>query len=140
MKSKVIKRLGACILLLCLAFSVMSCGKGDKKKEKLRDIDFTIVPENDIPEELYKIIETSKDEVMRKTFSDKENLYIVVGYGKQDTSGYSIAVKELYETKNVINVKTWLIGPSKTDKVADIDTYPYIVIKIEYSHKPVVFK
>ncbi len=119
---------------------MLSCKGTDAKEEKLRDVEFTIVPEKDIPKELFNVIEEAKTDVMRKTFSDKENLYIVIGYGRQDKTGYSIAVKELYETKNVINVKTWLIGPSKTDSVADIDTYPYVVIKIEHTDKPVVFK
>jgi len=129
----------AVVLLLCI-LCLGGCKKININDDKIRDLDFTVVPQRDIPAELKEIIEDSKENVIRKTFTDKENLYIVVGYGEQPTSGYSIAVKELYEGKSVIYVKTWLIGPSKTDKVVEQITYPYIVIKIEYDDKRVVFK
>lgn len=129
------------VIMIGVAMLVLTaCSNGNKKEEKLRDIDFTVVPEKDIPEELMEIIDQSKEKVMRKTFSDKENLYIVVCYGAQPTTGYSITVKELYETKNVVNIRTWLIGPDKRENVSETITYPYIVLKIEYTEKPVVFK
>lgn len=116
------------------------CKKISKDNEKIKDLEFTIVPYKDIPEELLEIIENEKEEVIRKTFTDKENLYIVSGYGTQPTTGYSIEVKELYETKNVIYIKTWLAGPDKGETVIEKITCPYIVVKIEYSDKRVVFK
>lgn len=127
--------------MLILLFMIMGGCKGNNaEQKKIRDIDYTIVPIRDIPEELLEIIENEKKEVIRKTFTDKENLYIVIGYGEQPTTGYSIAVKELYEGKSVVYIKTWLIGPDKMEKVVDRSTYPYIVVKIENTDKRVVFK
>ena len=38
-----------------------------------------------------------------------------MGYGTQETGGYSIAVNALYETANAIYVDTNLIGPAPED-------------------------
>lgn len=51
------------------------------------------------------------------TYADKDALYIARGYGEQKTSGYSIEVKECYETENAIYIHTNLIGPSKEEKL-----------------------
>ena len=51
------------------------------------------------------------------TYSDEEKLYIVTGYGPQETGGYSIQVKELYLTENAIVFDTELSGPEKGETV-----------------------
>jgi hypothetical protein len=118
----------------------MSCNSEKIERKKIRDVDFTLVEEGAIPEELIIIIEQSKKELIKKTYSDKENLYIVIGYGKQPTTGYSIRVIMLYESKNAIHIKTELNGPKKDELISMAPTYPYIVIKIENTEKRVVFK
>ncbi len=118
----------------------MSCNSEKIERKKIRDVDFTLVEEGAIPEELIIIIEQSKKELIKKTYSDKENLYIVIGYGKQPTTGYSIRVIKLYESKNAIYIKTELSGPKKDELISMAPTYPYIVIKIENTEKRVVFK
>lgn len=40
-------------------------------------------------------------------------LYLVVGYGRQPTGGYSIIVDELYTTENTIVFATTLTGREK---------------------------
>ena len=107
------------------------------KTEKLRDIDFTVVPEEHVPDELQSIIEDKKQEPFLVSYGDKENLYIAVGYGKQATGGYSIQVEELYETPNAIWIDTEFIGPSKTEDVSQRVSYPYIVVQMEYTDKQV---
>ena len=67
-------------------------------------------------------------------------LNIAEGYGKQETSGYSIEVAEIYETENAIYVQTDLIGPSNDEKIVERPTYPYIVLKTESIDKNVVFR
>ena len=74
------------------------------------------------------------------TYADNGSLYIAVGYGEQPTSGYSIEVKELYETENAIYIHTNLIGPAKDEKIVERKTYPYIVVKLEFVDKNVVFE
>ena len=74
------------------------------------------------------------------TYEDEGYLYICVGYGEQQTSGYSIAVEDLYLTSNAIYVKTELLGPDGTEETADAVTCPYLVLKLEYLEQPVVFE
>ena len=64
----------------------------------------------------------------------------MVGYGPQSTGGYSIAVKELYLTSNSIVIDTELLGPEKGENPAPETSYPYVVVKTEFSQKPVVFE
>lgn len=114
-------------------------GEGDKL-EKIQDLDFTVMEENDIPKELKNLIEEKKSENFKLSFTDQEYLYIVRGYGAQKSGGYSIKVKELFLTQNAIYFKTELIGPSQQDLVTQVTTYPYIVIKVENIDKSIVFE
>lgn len=126
-----------CMVLLCLA---AGCSTEKITTEKLRDIEFTVVDDDNIPEELEGMIDEKYDIPYKLTFADDGSLYIAVGYGEQKTSGYSIAVDELYETKNAIYIHTNLIGPAKDEKIMEIKTYPYIVVKLEFIDKNVVFQ
>ena len=74
------------------------------------------------------------------TYEDDGYLYICVGYGEHDTSGYSIAVEDLYLTDNAICVDTELLGPGKGEATTAAVTCPYIVLKLEYLDKSVVFE
>lgn len=126
-------------MVICL-YAFAGCSMETTDKNKLGDLDFTVVPEENVPEELKKIIEERKGEIFKTTYTDKDNLYIVIGYGKQPTGGYSIRVSELYQTKNGIYIKTEFIGPSKSEEVPQNVTYPFIVVKMDYTDKSVIFK
>lgn len=125
------------LLILSCIFLFTACEVQDEDDKKLRDIDFTVVPEANIPKELQAIIDDKKQEPFLVSYGDKENLYIAVGYGAQPTGGYSIQVEELYETKNAIWIDTEFIGPSKTEDVSQSISYPYIVVQTEYMDKQV---
>lgn len=128
-----------CLLLVAVLF-LNGCSVEDDNGKKLRDLEFTVVEEGEVPEELAKIIEEKKNSEFKITFTDGTYLYIVVGYGEQATGGYSIAVNELYLSDNAIYLHTNLIGPSKDEKISQVLTYPHIVIKTEYLDESVVFQ
>lgn len=123
-----------CIILLC------GCSIQKDDMEKLRDLEFTVVDEAKLPVELRDYINEEKKEPFEITYGDEGYLYIVKGYGMKDTSGYSIEVEECFETSNIICVRTNLLGPPKGEKIHEEETFPYIVIKIEYSDKSVVYE
>lgn len=128
-------------LLLCVAvFLLCSCSMSKEDGEKVQDLDFTVVQEAEIPPELLSLIEEKKTEAMKHTWTNGDYLYVIIGYGEQKTSGYSIAVNEFYLGKNAIYVDTSLIGPSKEETVYETLTYPYIVIKTQKREEPVVFR
>lgn len=123
-----------------LVVLVTACSVQTISTEKLRDIDFTVVDEDDIPEPLEEMIDEREDKPFKLTYADNGVLYIAVGYGEQPTTGYSIQVKELYESENAIYIHTNLIGPAKDEKIIEKETDPYIVIKTEFIDKNVVFQ
>ncbi|WP_455714160.1 protease complex subunit PrcB family protein [Anaerosporobacter sp.] len=138
-KGVLIKRLS--LLLVCLITIMLAGCKSEKADiKKIKDLEFTVVEDADVPEELMQMIDEKKEEAFKMTFKSEDYLYIIVGYGAKPTGGYSIAVNELYLTSNAIYFDTDLIGPEKTESVSETTTYPYIVVKLEKLDKRVVFK
>ena len=135
MKKIILSILG--VLIVCV---LSACSIEKMSTEKLRDIEFTVLDEEQIPEEMETMISDKRETPFKYSYADEGELYIAVGYGEQPTSGYSIEVKELYETKNAVYIHTNLIGPTKEEKIVERKTFPYIVIKMEYVDKNVVFE
>jgi len=133
------RRIGGLALVLCLLMFTAGCSVQESNLEKLKDLDFTVVDEDNIPEEMAAEIEERKEKPFKTTYADKGALYICEGYGAQGSSGYSIEVTDVYETQNAIYIHTNLLGPAGEEEVVDQITYPYVVIKIEYNEKNVVF-
>lgn len=86
------------ILLTSIVLLLGACSIQKDGEEKLRDVDFTVVPHDDVPEELQSQIEEGKKEAFQMTYGDKGYLYAARGYGQKNTSGYSIEVTECCET------------------------------------------
>lgn len=128
----------ACLLLAILFAAGCKVSKDDGRKE--RDLEFTVVGDSDVPQELKEIISEKMSQPFKLTFNDEQNLYIVVGYGPQSTGGYSISVKQLYLTSNSIVIDTELLGPEKGENPAPETSYPYVVIKTENLENPVIFQ
>ncbi len=126
--------------VLALIVAVVGCGKTQGKTQKLRDLKFTVLSAEQLPEELKQMMEEKKTESFRLTFTDENILYICVGYGKQPTGGYSISVTELYETENAVYVHTNLLGPTAEEARQKSPSCPYIVMKLENLDKVVVFE
>ena len=137
------KRMRRIVLLLCCICALIlsvSCSVRKLKTEKLRDLEFVIVKEEEIPEELQEMIVKHKEKVMKLSYADQGVLYIVEGYGRQETSGYSIEVKGCYESENAIYFHTNLIGLSPNEKRIETETFPYIVVKLQDVEKQIVFQ
>ncbi len=134
------KRILLCLLAVTAAAMLSGCTLLSEERIKLRDLDFTVLSEEKIPEELMSIIEEKKKEPFQITYTDKEYLYICVGYGEQATGGYSIAVNELYLTDTAVYASTSLLGPESADKNNATPSYPCIVIKTEYLDQTVIFE
>ena len=126
--------------LLLLLLMLSGCTLLSEEKIKLRDLEFTVLSEEKIPEELKSLLEERKSMPFQITYTDNEYLYICVGYGKQSTGGYSITVEELYLTDTNICVDTGLLGPKEATGNNQVPSYPYIVIKTELLDKTVIFE
>lgn len=140
-RSECVKQLIAGFLLLfSLLITGCSAGAIDKTK-KIKDLDFTVVKEENIPIELQEELEKLKKHPFKITFRDQGMLYVCVGYGEQKQGGYSIQVLQFYEAKNGIYVETLLEGnrEKNTDGKAVVSC-PYIVMMTEYRDLPVIFE
>ena len=132
----------ACVsmALVAVASLLTGCAIEKTNRTKVRDLEYHVVAEEEIPEELKKQIEEKKAADFKLTYETPEQLYIVRGYGEQATGGYSIQVAELYLSNNAVFFKTTLIGPRKGENVVKSPSYPFIVLQTERVDKNVVFE
>ena len=137
---KSIKKWGVLLIVLLAAVWLSGCKVEEGDTKKVSDLAFIVVKDEEVPERLRELIQESKEKPFKLTYSDDNYLYLVMGYGEQATSGYSIQVKECYLTSNAIVFKTNLLGPSKSENIVETKTYPYIVVKTEYREEMVVFQ
>lgn len=124
--------------MLILSGLQMGCKDEKISSRKTGDVDFTVVSEAELTKDVKRIVDEKKTAPFKVTYSDNKYTYIIIGYGRQNYSGYRITVRELYETKNAVFVYTEFEGPKEYSDITE-KTYPYIVIKIEYTDKNIVF-
>ena len=126
----------ACLVV----FLCLGCSVEKENDAKVKDLDFVIVEEKDVPEELKKVMESKKQQIFKLTYEDNGEMYIAVGYGEQKIGGYSIQIKELYLSENAVYFDTDLKGPKKEEITEETKSYPYIVVKTEHRDESVVFQ
>lgn len=131
-------RAGLLVVLLLALVCLFACGVKEEET-KVKDLDYEIVEETAIPEELKNTIAEKKSSDLKLTYETADALYVVRGYGEKETGGYSISVKEFYLSKNAVYCATELIGPQKNETASNSPSYPYIVLKTEAQNKNVIF-
>ena len=132
-----------CYTFLALSLCILiftACAAGKTDNEKIRNVEFTVVDREEVPQEFLAQIEEGKEEEMKLSYGDKGYLYAARGYGAKDTSGYSVTVDQCFETEQEIRIGTSLLGPGKEEKILKKKTYPYVVIKMEYTDKQLEFE
>ena len=136
------RRWTAAAVAVMLLFT--GCSFGTLKEQKTGEIEYEIVKKEEIPEKLKEEIAEAEKSEMWISYADtgKEEtyLYVVRGYGTQQTTGYSIEVNACYETVDTVVIRTTLQGPEKKEKIHKKKTYPYIVIKIPYTEKQIIYE
>ena len=133
-----IRRAAAGALAFCL-FLCAGCSVEKSNRTKVSDLEYEIVAEENIPEELKQNIEERKNADFKMTYETDADLYIVRGYGEQETGGYSIRIKELYLTSNAIFFSTELIGPRKGETITKSPSFPYIVVRTALREESTIF-
>ena len=133
------KKICLLVIVSIMAAMLSACGGETEKEEDRNNLEFTVVSEDRLPDELKEILDQKKESAFKLTYADEGYLYNCVGYGKQESGGYSVTVNELYETDNAIYVNTNLLGPKAGSSPGTSPSYPYIVLKIEFRDKTVVF-
>lgn len=132
------------LFCICMGLAILTlmggCTVTDMSEGEQKEVDYTIIPENEIPEEILKLVEDKKESDFQMTYQDENYLYLIRGYGRQERGGYSIQVDGVSVGESAITVKTSLLGPSKEEQQLTEPSYPYIVLKTEYRDIPVQFE
>lgn len=127
------------MMLLGIVFFLLFCGcRRLNKEEAAQELDYEMIAEDEIPEEMKEIIEAKKAEGFQITFEEKDTLYIGQGYGEKDLEGYEILVDQCQYSENFVYFHTILNGPREEAKEKG-QFYPYLVVKCEVSGKEVIF-
>lgn len=116
------------------------CAVEKTEQKKIRDLEFTVVSEADLPQELRELTAEKKSAPFKMTYSNDKGLYIVVGYGEQSSGGYSIQVKDLFLSENAILIDTELLGPEPETENASAKSCPYVTVLTESLDLPVIFQ
>lgn len=127
-------------LLLLTALLFCGCGIEKQSPKKLKSLDFTVLAPEEMPEELLNVLEEKKTSPFKVTYKDEGYLYICEGYGEQKSSGYSIAVKDLYLTEKCSVCGYGIAGTGKCGEDGKSCYLPYIVLKLEDPGLSVVFE
>ncbi len=133
------KKTASLLLLMLFMVNLAGCRLVRIEEEDRKPLSYTLVEPGQLPEEARKMVEEKKAEEFRLTYQSGENLYLIRGYGRQLSGGYSICVKEVSASSTAIFFKTELKGPSPEEQ-GGTPSYPYIAIKMEYREAPVQFQ
>lgn len=128
------------VVIFLLTIQISGCEGNYKGSETGLNLEYTVLGETKIPEELMSQIEEKKAEGFELTYRDNEYLYIAKGFGEQKTSGCSISVTNLASEDQTIYFESKLVIPQEKENLNSISSFPYIVIKTELIDFPVVFR
>ena len=128
------------VLFLCLfCFAVLAGCKGKNAKVEGEALDITVLSKEDIPEELQKVIEEHKTQEITMSYQAGDALYIVRGYGQQETGGYSISVEACVLADDGIHVLFQLHGPAADETIVKEPSWPCVVLKLPYREGEIFF-
>lgn len=128
------------VLLAALGWILAGCSITKVSSVNAEALEYTVMKEADYPEEVTKLLEENKEQEFQMTYQDGEYLYLMKGYGKQETGGYSIQIEDVSRWDHAVHVKTTLIGPPREEELTKEASYPCLVIKMEYREDPVIFE
>lgn len=143
------------MILVLVALACVSSGCRKQGTQERQELEFTVCAETELPDDLRQIIEEKKLHAFQMSYTTKDHLYIVVGYGEHDRMNLCVVVEELYKTDRAIYIKTDLKTEAEMEgKISGIasDTdsgmsggqtgtssmYPYIVIRVPRQELPVL--
>ena len=92
--------------MVLVALACVSSGCRKQEARERQDLDFTVCAETELPDDLRQIIEEKKLHAFQMSYTTKDHLYIVVGYGEHDRTNLCVVVEELYKTDRAIYIKT----------------------------------
>ena len=76
------------LLIAVLAGSIWGCGMMQQKKGKEHAVEYTVLGEDQIPDEIRKVVDVKKQEEFQMTYQEEDMLYLLQGYGIQSSGGH----------------------------------------------------
>ena len=83
----------------------------------------------DFPPEIDQILRRKKESAFQMAYESGDDLYILRGYGKQKSGGFSIQIEEVSKSENAVFVRTKLVGPAAKEEQKGTASCPYVVLK-----------
>lgn len=133
------KRIKTVFLLFFLLCLLSGCSIEKVRAQNGVKPEYTVMKETDFPDKVKELIAENKESEFQLTYQDGSWLYLIKGYGKQKTGGYSIQIEDLSLWENAIHLQTVLLGPEEED-LKDEPSYPYLVVRMKYREEPVIFE
>lgn len=134
------KKWTAGILLIVMCCSLWGCSIEKVRAKDGVKPEYTVMKEEDFPDKVRKLVEQNREKEFQMTYQDNGFLYLMKGYGKQETGGYSIQVQDLSLWDNAIHLETMLLGPEEGEELTGEPSFPCLVIKMKYREEPVIFE
>ena len=131
-----IKTVFVLLFLLCL---LSGCSIEKVRAQNGVKPEYTVMKETDFPDKVKELIAENQESEFQLTYQDGSWLYLIKGYGKQKTGGYSIQIEDLSLWENAIHLQTVLLGQEEED-LKDDPSYPYLVVRMKYREEPVIFE
>ena len=127
-----------CMLLIFLLMAG-GCSLVKIEEGERTPLAYTVVETAELPSSAQEMIQEKKDRDFQMTYQKGDTVYLIRGYGKKMSGGYSIQVAELSVSSTAVFFKTRLIGQEKENQ-SGAPSYPYIAVKTEYREEPVIFE
>lgn len=131
------RQLAAVGISLGIFFCLTGCKITTHPEKIIGQVEFEMLEEEDVPEELMEIIEKKKAEPFLSTYGDGEFLYIGQGYGQKEVDGHEIEVDSFTESENFLYFHTILKGSHNAKEKI---TFPWIVVRTKWKDKSVVYR
>ena len=134
------KKWTAGILLIVMCCSLWGCSIEKVRAKDGVKPEYTVMKEEDFPDKVRELVEQNREKEFQMTYQDNGFLYLMKGYGKQETGGYSIQVQDLSLWDNAIHLETMLLGPLEGEELTGEPSFRCVVIKMKYREEPLIFE
>ena len=109
-------------------------------KGRPKTVDFTLVEEDNIPAQISEILPNYRMKEKALVCKVNDEIYVVVTRGEKGTAGYGVDIKKILleniDNEQTVRVIAEFIDPKPGDVLAQVLTYPYIVVKTDLKELP----
>ena len=113
------KRRGRVLLAAVILMLLASCRITDVSEGERKELSYAID----------QILRRKKESAFQMAYESGDDLYILRGYGKQKSGGFSIQIEEVSKSENAVFVRTKLVGPAAKEEQKGAASCPYVVLK-----------